>query len=112
MTNMEKVVAAMNPIKGYVKRSFCLIEVYAAVAGNVNLAVQQDIWTRWQLEILLAPELPSAKYLADKWVGPIDCKEATTRNSADKDMIDGYIASLDDGHALLNKVVTQAILDS
>merc|ERR1712039_222411 len=100
--------------KGYISRSFCVLETYAAVYNNVPLRVVQTMsYERAELERVLAPSNPDDGHILRRyWAGPVKSAHSDTRNPDDKKMIDNFIMSLPDGFEGFDAIVTQAILDS
>lgn len=91
------LMAFLDKDLSYLGRSFCILELYAAVSGDVALLVKTNAWTS------------SAVF---ERYGPIDVSKATARNPDDKKLIDEFISSLPGGHARLNEAVTDAIRNS
>merc|ERR1712107_151747 len=78
--NMDEVVSCMNPIKGYISRSFCVFETYAAVYNNVPLRVIQTMSTdRAELERILAPSNPDDGCILGRyWAGSVKSAQSDT----------------------------------
>merc|ERR1712224_955226 len=97
----------------YVKRSFCIIELYAAVLGDCKLAIASPARNEKEAQQMLKAQLePGEKIktpgflqedVTDRWNGPIDAREAKTG-------IDGYVESMDGGFDRLNATATAEII--
>merc|ERR1711871_1752108 len=99
---------------GYVKRSFCVIELYAAVLGNCKLALaspaESENDAREMLMTLEPGKRPPGGWYAGIWNGPIDARAAQTGNIRDKQLIDSYVEKMDGGFDRLNATTTEAII--
>jgi hypothetical protein len=107
----------------YFQRSFCVLELYAAVVGGARLVLLGDLGIK-DLEQILAPEpqiwsngdgnnpdFSAAHDVSDVWLGPVNCEAATARSQEHKAQIDHYIAN-SVGFWRLNQAVSIAIMKS
>jgi hypothetical protein len=81
----------------YLKRSFCILELFATVDGGAKLLCQTECFRS-----------DMADYLAGD---PVSSKNAVTRRKEDKEAIDGFICSAM-GFEAFDKTVHDAILAS
>ena len=91
------VVVNLDPRLKYARRSFCILEVYAAIDGGAKLVVYTAGWRAW-VEHRLA-------------LHPIDSAASNTRNIENKEKIDRFIMNTM-GFEELDCAVTKAILAS
>jgi len=99
------VVAALDPKFEYLSRSFCILETFAAVAGNADLFC----FTRNSSGNLVP--FGGKDGLNSKCMNqPVNSSQAATRNAEDKAKIDRFIEG-SCGFAELDKLVSRAILD-
>lgn len=91
------VVACIDKGMIYPTRTFCVLELYAAVAGGAKLVCHTEK-SRPKVEV----------QLADK---PVKSQAASTRDAEDKKMIDDYIIS-SVGFAKMDELVSSSITSS
>jgi hypothetical protein len=94
--DMGALVACIDPSMHYATRTFCVLELYAAVAGGVRLVCHTADGDRAKTEGRLLEKPPNTA-------------AASTRNSADKNLIDEYIIS-SIGFAALDELVARTII--
>jgi hypothetical protein len=94
-TMVAEIKGAGKEGYGYLKRSFCMLEVYAAMKGKVTLMIDTDVLDNTTLDKELQ-------------LNPIDCMAAQTRKASDKTMIDDFIKN-DIGIAEMNKAIASAV---
>lgn len=92
------MVALMDGELQYTDRSFCVLELYAAVAGDAQLVCELKGGMRTYVEHALAKK-------------PVNCAAAVTRNTKDKQQVDEFISS-SVGFEKMDMIVTKAILQS
>lgn len=116
----ENLHGASYKNANYLQRSFCVLELYAAVAGKVNLVINTAGYYKEILEKILAPQRDesAAPLFAlggfvgpECWVGPVNCAAAAARSGKDKAQIDGFIGG-SVGFEEMDRVVTEAIFKS
>lgn len=98
----------------YLQRSFCMLELYAAVEGKADLVCNSG-WDKEGLEAMLAekrpPSGPKQEYYAEGWLGSLHCQAANARDAKDKKQIDDFISG-SVGFDEMNESITAAILKS
>ena len=85
----------MHP-QAYLTRSFCILEIFAAVDAGATLLVQMHFLRAFDV----ASELAAS---------PVDAKAAQTRREKDKATIDGFVEAMPGGFETLNTTITEAI---
>jgi hypothetical protein len=101
------VVASISTF-GYLKRSFCILELLAAVKGKAVLRISTAFQNTENLSGIFDKRWPTLRALAHS---PVNSAAATTRDPEDKHLVDAYIRQAI-GFAELDKIVTQAVLYS
>jgi len=111
--DIGKVVSAIDSNFEYIKRSFCILELYAAVQGNSNLMCLNSVTSsKYDMCQILAVDRAEATGRNQKfWVGPIKVEAAQTGREQDKNMIDGFLQQLPGGFTYVNKVVIDALFE-
>jgi hypothetical protein len=95
----------------YLERSFCILELYAAVIGGAEMICNSG-WKPADVQKLLEKSKPDESWpWAAYWRGPIDSKAASTRRTEDKELIDQFITD-SIGFEQLNKLITEALCDN
>jgi len=115
ITEIGIVVAAVDQNFEFVKQPFCIAEVFAAVHSHGTLLCFQMITTsKENMRQYLAVDQAAVTDENRKkwWVGPIDAAAAQTRRREDKTMIDGFIEQLPGGFDHVNKIVSDALINS
>ena len=82
--------------QAYLTRSFCILEIFAAVDAGVTLLVQMHF-------------LKAFDVAAELTARPVDAKAAQTRREKDKATIDGFVEAMPGGFEKLNATITEAI---
>jgi len=80
----------------YLTRSFCILEIFAAVEAGATLLVQMHFLKAFDVATELAAR-------------PVDAKKAQTRSPEQKATIDGFVEAMPGGFKTLNATVTEAI---
>ena len=88
-------LAEIDSELSYLRRSFCILELYATIVGSAKLLCKGEY----------VPEILSEK-LSEQ---PISAKAAETRRLQDKELIDEFISS-SIGFAEFDRVVTDAAI--
>ena len=83
-------------LQAYLTRSFCILEIFAAVDAGATLLVQMHVVRAFDVEVELAAR-------------PVDAKKAQTRREKDKATIDGFVEAMPGGFETLNATITEAI---
>jgi hypothetical protein len=96
ISEIGTTVAEVDEDLQYLRRSFCILELYATVAGNAHLLCVTAPNGQEDMEKLLAEE-------------PIDSEAAQTRRAVDKETIDEYIRTVV-GFNCLDKLVHGAAI--
>jgi len=112
--DIGNVVSAIDTKFEYIKRPFCILELYAAVQGNSNLMCLNGATSpKYTMCLMLAADRAEAEAAgwAHYWVGSITVEAAQTRRDQDKQMIDGFIKQLPGGFDAVNNKVTEALLE-
>jgi len=82
--------------QAYLMRSFCILELFAAVDAGATLLVQMNVVRAYDVAAELAAR-------------PVDAKAAQTRRPKDKATIDGFVEAMPGGFETLNATTTEAI---
>ena len=82
--------------QAYLTRSFCILEIFAAVDAGATLLVQMNFLKAFDVAAELAAR-------------PVDAKAAQTRREKDKATIDGFVEAMPGGFEKLNATITEAI---
>jgi hypothetical protein len=72
------LVAEIDSSLLYLRRSFCILELYAALSGDAQIYCEFDIGTASNIESMLTAQ-------------PLRAKDASTRRPKDKELIDEFI---------------------
>merc|ERR1740123_1567535 len=83
--DIGRVVSAIDNKFEYLKRSFCILELYGAIAGGSDLMCLQKITSsKDRMQQFLAADRAEVTEDAwkDDWAGPVDVSAAQTRNSS------------------------------
>ena len=83
-------------LQAYLTRSFCILEIFAAVEAGATLLVQMHA-------------VRAVDVAAELAVRPVDAKKAQTRRDQDKATIDGFVEAMPGGFEKLNATITEAI---
>ena len=83
-------------LQAYLTRSFCILEIFAAVDAGATLLVQMHYLRAFGAAAELA-------------ANPVDAKKAQTRREKDKATIDGFVEAMPGGFETLNATITEAI---
>jgi len=83
-------------LQAYLTRSFCILEIFAAVDAGATLLVQMHFLKAFDVTAELAAR-------------PVDAKAAQTRSLEAKATIDGFVEAMPGGFETLNATVTEAI---
>ena len=83
-------------LQAYLTRSFCILEIFAAVDAGATLLVQMHFLRAFGVAAELAAR-------------PVDAKAAQTRREKDKATIDGFVEAMPGGFERLNATITEAI---
>ena len=83
-------------LQAYLTRSFCILEIFAAVDAGATLLVQMHFLRAFDVTAELA-------------ANPVDAKAAQTRREKDKATIDGFVEAMSGGFERLNTTITAAI---
>jgi len=83
-------------LQAYLTRSFCILEIFAAVDAGATLLVQMHFLRAFGVAAELAAR-------------PVDAKKAQTRRDKDKATIDGFVEAMPGGFETLNATITEAI---
>ena len=83
-------------LQAYLTRSFCILEIFAAVDAGATLLVQMNVIRAFDVTAVLA-------------ASPVDAKAAQTRREKDKATIDGFVEAMPGGFEKLNATITEAI---
>jgi len=83
-------------LQAYLTRSFCILEIFAAVDAGATLLVQMHFLKAFDVTAELAAK-------------PVDAKAAQTRSTEQKATIDGFVEAMPGGFETLNATVTEAI---
>merc|ERR1712087_419886 len=87
--NIGCLVSSMDRRMTYLKRSFCVLEMYGAVsAGLPYVCHQMQVKSKSKMAAMLARNRPPSGYEHQWWVGPVDAASAQTRDAQDKVKID------------------------
>jgi len=99
---------------GNIDRSFCVLELYATVAGKCKFVVYQTITNYKNLMRLYLGQDKAAvpAKMRQNWMGPVDTENARTRNSNDKLLVDEFVRSIEGSFSKVNKVVSDAVIAS
>lgn len=90
------VYALIDRNLGFMRRTWCVFELYAAIAGKASLTCSIDGNSRNDTERTLA-------------TNPVRAKEASTLKAEDKQKIDGFIRALSGGFKGFDRTVTKAL---
>ena len=82
--------------RAYLTRSFCILEIFAAVDAGATLLVQMHFLRAFGVAAELA-------------ANPVDAKKAQTRSEKDKATIDGFVEAMPGGFEKLDATITEAI---
>jgi hypothetical protein len=88
-------IAEIDEDVEYLKRSFCILELYATFAGGAQLLCQMN-----HMRAILMEHGPQL----------VDARAAATRSIQDKQLIDGFIES-EIGFETFNRTVAEAVAD-
>ena len=83
-------------LHAYLTRSFCILEIFAAVDAGATLLVQMHFLRAFGVALDLVAK-------------PVDTKKAQTRREKDKATIDGFVEAMPGGFETLNATITEAI---
>ena len=83
-------------LQAYLTRSFCILEIFAAVDAGATLLVQMHYLRAFGVAVELAAR-------------PVDAKAAQTRRDKDKATIDGFVEAMPGGFETLNAKIDEAI---
>ena len=83
-------------LQAYLTRSFCILEIFAAVDAGATLLVQMHGVRAFGMAVELAAR-------------PVDAKKAQTRREKDKATIDGFVEAMPGGFERLNATIAEAI---
>jgi len=111
INDIGTLVAALDSKFEYLKRSFCVLELYGAVRGSSNLLVNCPINATDMRKIIASDRAEATGIHGRYWVGPVDLAAAQTRDKKDKNMIDGFLQQLPGGFDAVNSLVTEKILE-
>jgi len=89
----------------YVKRSFCILELYGAIQGGGNLLCLHSFSTDGIRRILADDGAKVSEY----WVGPINLAAAQTRCKEDKQMIDVFVQNQPGSFENVNQLITDKL---
>eukprot|EP00929_Paragymnodinium_shiwhaense_P090186 TRINITY_DN50371_c0_g1_i1.p1 TRINITY_DN50371_c0_g1~~TRINITY_DN50371_c0_g1_i1.p1 ORF type:complete len:761 (-),score=108.22 TRINITY_DN50371_c0_g1_i1:170-2452(-) len=94
------LLADLDDKLDYLQRTFCVLELFGAVHGNVEVLVQTN-YSQKEME---------RERLAGDDGRPVRAQDAQTRSEEDKHKIDSFICSLDGGFDKFNEDITRTVI--
>lgn len=103
--------AGKNFMAEYLSRSFCVLELFAAVKGRVALQCRTNSCREAVMPRLMSSKPTESKFYARGWCGPVNVASAKTRDAKDKELIDSFIIE-HIGFEEFDRIITAAVIDA
>eukprot|EP00929_Paragymnodinium_shiwhaense_P047267 TRINITY_DN23970_c2_g1_i1.p1 TRINITY_DN23970_c2_g1~~TRINITY_DN23970_c2_g1_i1.p1 ORF type:complete len:337 (-),score=47.12 TRINITY_DN23970_c2_g1_i1:154-1164(-) len=103
-------IGAWQLMGEYLKRSFCILELFAAVKGRASLSVPMNYPVNQLLPLLMSSK-PTGSTYERGWIGPVSSKAAGTRDNKDKELIEGFIKD-HIGFEEFDRIVSISLIDA